>query len=792
MSRARSAAAPFALLIPLLLGAPAVLVTPVAAAVPAAAAVPVAAPAAAPADLANPLPELASAYVPITPCRVVDTRRSGGGGRMGRDVQRTWQVGGSCGVPTGATAVEASVSAVAPVGTGYLRVWPAGLAEPKDTVVNYAGRGITNTGPIQLSATGKVSGKNLGSATTDVVIDIQGYYAAVSGSLPASASMYVSLAQCRVVDTRSSGGPLTVGNHRTWQIGGHCGVPATATAVAASVSAVAPAGVGFLRVWPAGTAEPTATFVNYAGAGITNSGAVQLSTSGAVTALAYAHATQVVIDIQGYYLPAAESRLPSGAAFYVPVDPTRVVDTRNFYYNEDNPHVDRPIPANKVARYYLVDDQEQIREQGGGGSPIPSQAVGVAASVSAVQRLGSGFLRVWPADAGEPQATLVNYAGAGITNTAILRAGATDRVAVRNYSGTAVDVVIDVVGYYQVSQQPLSGVTAIGRTANDHACVVITGGSVKCWGANFHGQLGDDTIRSSSVPVAVTGLTGVTAVATGGSNSCALMGDTTVRCWGANTSGQLGDGSTADRGTPTPVTGLTGAIAISVGEAFACALLQDRTVDCWGANGNAQLGNGTLTGTTTPGPVSGLTDVASLSSGSGHTCALLTDGTVTCWGFNSFGQIGDGTAAPWHNAKIPQPVVGLAGVTSIGLGSYSSCAVLTDSTVSCWGRATGEDAFNTSVPHPVSGLSGAAEVTAFGVASYCARRTDGTVSCWASQQIVTPAQLPGLSSVTSISGPCAVLADHSVACWGDTGDLRGSGPYPKPTTPTLVWSGPRW
>src|SRR5207245_11374856 len=134
-------------------------------------------------------------------------------------------------------------------------------------------------------------------------------------------------------------------------------------------------------------------------------------------------------------------------------------------------------------------------------------------------------------------------------------------------------------------------------TGSDHTCAVVLGGTVRGWGRDGAGQLGDGTLMSSSPPVEVeTGfgvLSGVTAVTAGGAHTCALLADGTVRCWGENSEGQLGDGSTFSKPNGIWVTGITGAVAISAGWEHTCAVLADGTVRCWGANASGQLGDGT-------------------------------------------------------------------------------------------------------------------------------------------------------------------------------------------------------
>src|SRR2546428_1957591 len=106
-----------------------------------------------------------------------------------------------------------------------------------------------------------------------------------------------------------------------------------------------------------------------------------------------------------------------------------------------------------------------------------------------------------------------------------------------------------------------------------------------------------------------------------------------MRCWGENVEGQLGNGTTANPSTgppgssvPVAVSGITGAASITTGAYHTCVLLGDGTVRCWGRNGQGQLGDGTLTNSATPVPVAGITSVAAVSGGGSLTCARLRGG----------------------------------------------------------------------------------------------------------------------------------------------------------------------
>jgi len=241
-----------------------------------------------------------------------------------------------------------------------------------------------------------------------------------------------------------------------------------------------------------------------------------------------------------------------------------------------------------------------------------------------------------------------------------------------------------------------------------HACTMTDDASVSCWGGNEYGQVGNGTeIRDSAMGSAasaqVIGIADVTAISAGSSHTCAVSKDNTVKCWGYNLHGQLGDGSTTNRATATPVANLPAVSAIAAGAWHTCALGKDRTVECWGRDDSGQLGDGTTTSSPSPTatPIPGLSNVKAIAAGGSHTCAIRKDRTVVCWGNNQSGQLGDGTLT---SSTTPVPVSNLTGVVSIAAGGSHTCAVRKDRTVVCWGDnsagqlGTGD---NTSSPVPV-------------------------------------------------------------------------------------------
>ena len=385
-------------------------------------------------------------YVPVTPFRIFDTRNGQGG--VGTtplapgtltffDYART-------AIPLDATAYVLNVTAIGS-GGGDLRVADScggGSADrassvPDTSLINYqAGQAVANAIVVPNECPTIISGLRVfsDSSAATVIVDVQGYYVGDKRqALGHKTSAFESLPPTRIADTRTgvnTGGPTSIGpgQHITIQVtgmgatAGNSGIPDGAKAVAINLTAINPNYYGFLRVYPDGSPPPNASNINYipgvdkaafAVVDIPADGKINVSSDGATIGLA--------ADVFGYY--------PS-TSNVVTFPPVRVFDSRDTV----------PLPADQPVSV-------QVAGQGG----IPSDAQAVLVSVTAVHSAGStgsGWLRIYPADAALPDTSNVNYISptTDVANFAIVKLPASGQLSLLS-SGSPINALIDVAGY---------------------------------------------------------------------------------------------------------------------------------------------------------------------------------------------------------------------------------------------------------------------------------------------------------------------------------------------------------
>lgn len=339
------------------------------------------------------------------------------------------------------------------------------------------------------------------------------------------------------------------------------------------------------------------------------------------------------------------------------------------------------------------------------------------------------------------------------------------------------------------------GLTRLSSAAEgNHTCMVPGDGTIRCWGDNQFGQLGNGTSgNTSNIPVAVIGISSAIAVAAGANHTCALLANGTVRCWGTNADGQLGLGQgTASALAPTAIAGLNGVTALSAGTAHTCARISNGTMRCWGSNQFGQIGDGTGTGPRfTPTVVQNVADAVTVTAGPTFTCATRASGIASCWGGNSQGHLGVGNFA---QQNFPTNVLNLPDLPQISLGAQFSCGRRANGDLYCWGRnnegqaGTGTTGGSANTPQLIPVQSPDGEripilKVSTGAAHACAmafdgigeghtlcwgRNTDGQVGRPPSNFEAAPRFLAGqgISISAGSRHTCRLERDESVRCWG--------------------------
>ena len=339
-------------------------------------------------------------------------------------------------------------------------------------------------------------------------------------------------------------------------------------------------------------------------------------------------------------------------------------------------------------------------------------------------------------------------------------------------------------------------------------CVLLPDKTIQCWGYNSSGQLGVGSAAVQTSVVSPVGISSAVEIESGPNSShvCARLADATIRCWGYNVYGQIGDGTTSNRTSPYDP-GLTGVIGLSVGDGHTCALLSGGTVRCVGLNSGGQLGDGTTTNNTSWVTVSGVTTAEAIWGGGGsRNCVRLANQTYQCWGSNAYGSLGDGTGT----SRSTPVAVSMGGVVSDFQGGTAvACILLTTGQVRCSGANRegvlgGFTLLTVSGFMDIPGFSGATSM-GVGVQHLCASFQDGTVACQGSNvngQLgngirsgkFEPTQVPGVNDAVSISAGnfhhCAVRSGGGITCAGwDQASQLGRGGANVNATPMSVSPG---
>ncbi len=374
---------------------------------------------------AAPAPGSTSAFQPLEPCRLLDTRSSGA--RIGDHAAVVVPTVGRCDIPAGTTALALTVTVTQPLAAGFASVWPGDVARPTTSTVNYtAGETRANGAIIATGADGTLAVSS--SASAHVVVDVTGAFVAAAG---ATAGRFVATAPTRLLDTRDGAGRLAVGGAITIPL--PAGVPADATAVAVTIATSDSVGAGFFTAYPTGTERPLSSSLNTDGRGqVRATGQLVPVNQGGFTVFSQA-GDHLIVDMTGWFT--GPSSPWSDAGLFVPTTPTRLLDTRTSTAVFPNGTIEL--------------DPTDVT-----GGPVAA----IAANWTLTRTWRGGFLTVHPARSERPVAATANadrrnqdVAQFGIT------AASSDGLAA--YSSNGTQLVVDVTGWF--TGTPLATTTTV-------------------------------------------------------------------------------------------------------------------------------------------------------------------------------------------------------------------------------------------------------------------------------------------------------------------------------------------
>jgi alpha-tubulin suppressor-like RCC1 family protein len=279
---------------------------------------------------------------------------------------------------------------------------------------------------------------------------------------------------------------------------------------------------------------------------------------------------------------------------------------------------------------------------------------------------------------------------------------------------------------------------SVGET---HTCALKDDGRLSCWGANYHGELGINSVEDSRVPVQeYTAATDWAQVSTGYYHTCGLKNDGRVFCWGRNTSDDELGNEAIDSFVPLQEkTFSTDWTQVTSGLDHTCALKDDGRLFCWGDG--AECGNNVTSKTILSlQDERGEADWAQVSVSnapfqSEHACAVKTDGRLFCWGFGNRGQLGANSIS---TRSLPiQEYTAASDWLQVSAGGEHTCAVKTDGRLYCWGSNSHGELGNNSTQDssvPIQEYTAAADwaQVSTGNDHTCALKNDGRIFCWGS------------------------------------------------------------
>lgn len=370
-------------------------------------------------------------FVPVTPCRLLDTRpQSGGHGPIQGGTSQSFNLpqlaqANGCAALSSALAYSLNVTVVPHGPLGYLTIWPTGENQPYVSTMNsYDGRTKANATIVPAGTSGAVD--VYVSNTTDVVLDIDGYF---TTPIQLQSYPFSWVTPCRVVDTRNPdgelGGPyLRGGTEREFPIlGSQClqgaGQPVAYSLNITVVPHVAGQRLQYLTVWGQGEPRPNvSTLNNPTATAVANAAIVQAGTNGAI-AVFPSNDTDLIVDVNGFFGDI-------GQFLYYPVAPCRLYDSRNNNGPPFSGELTVPVLGSPCA--------------------TPAEAGAYVFNATVVPSGPLGYLTLWADGGPQPYVSTLNaYDHAVTSNMAIVPNlnGSTDA-----YASNPTQLILDILGYF--------------------------------------------------------------------------------------------------------------------------------------------------------------------------------------------------------------------------------------------------------------------------------------------------------------------------------------------------------
>ncbi len=360
---------------------------------------------------AAPRPESVTA---VQPSRVLDTR-FGIGAPTGRINPGTVvPVAVPAASSVGALTVTVNITATDAAGAGYVRAWPCGEAQPSTSVLNFtSSRTVANAAVVKLGQ-GQVCVAT--SAPVNLIIDLVGW---ATGTIDVT-----GINPARLLDTRSSGDPLSAGAERRLKVAGRSGIGGNAQNAVLTLTVDDPDRAGWVVAYPCG--QPTnGSTVNFQ-AHETTANTTIVGLSGGDVCLKSFIGTDLIVDAYGWSAGAGDMKIQA---------PTRILDTRDSSAWSFG-------PAKSTSKI-------QLRVAGRGG--VPTNAASALLTVTVADARGDGYVTVWPCDQDIPNASTLNtYTGALKSNLALVELTATDGTACIQYTSsnrTSTSLIVDAIGW---------------------------------------------------------------------------------------------------------------------------------------------------------------------------------------------------------------------------------------------------------------------------------------------------------------------------------------------------------